>query len=58
VAPRDDGIGATFEQASADPAVLARLTGGVVRVRLEVADAPTANGLCVYDPGVTVDLEY
>lgn len=57
-APRDDGRGSAFEQASTDPAVLARLVGGVARVRLSVPDVPAANGLCVYDPGVEVALEY
>jgi hypothetical protein len=57
-APHDDARGAPFERASTDPAVLARLVGGMARVRLEVPDVPAANGLCVYDPGVQVELEY
>jgi len=57
-APRDDGHGARFELVSEDAAVLGRLVGGIARVRLEVPDAPAANGLCVYDPGVEVELEY
>jgi mannan endo-1,4-beta-mannosidase len=54
----DDGRGRTERLASTDPAVLAALEGGVADVRFEVADDPSANGLCVYDPGLTVKLGY
>lgn len=57
-AARDDGRGRPVEVTSADPAALARLGGGIARIRFEVPDVPAANGLCVYDPGVEVRLTY
>ncbi|MBI2898316.1 MAG: hypothetical protein HYY06_32500 [Deltaproteobacteria bacterium] len=58
VAVPDDGRGAVVTFESSDPTLLARLGSGIQRVRLEVPDAPAANGLCVYEPGLEVELRY
>jgi hypothetical protein len=58
VAVRDDGIGVRVELASDDAALLSRLGGGVARVRFEVGEGPSSNGLCIYEPGVEIELRY
>ncbi len=54
----DDGRGRTERASSSDPAILSRLEGGIAHLRLEVPDEPAANGLCVYDPGLTVKVTH
>lgn len=58
VAAPDDGRGAPATFESSDPVLLQRLGSGLQRVRLEVPDVPAANGLCVYEPGLEVELRY